>query len=656
MQGSALSVAVALPGIAKATVAAATPTPVSRLRRWIHPGIFQRQQDLEFMRAQVALGRDPWKAAWDRMLSLPTSSLDFTPQPVTHIVRGSYGAGQKGDREINASIESTESHVIQWVVTGNEVHAQKAASIIDAWSSVLGDFSGNDAMLLGGWTGAKWANLAEILRATWKNWRAASIHQFETMLRTVYVPLLYPFFPEANGNWDAAMMHSLLAIAVFSEDQALLDHVLEHYRFGPGTSGITRYIYPNGQCEESTRDQAHTQLGLGYFALISLIAWNQNIDLFSEADDRLALGFEYTSRYMLGEPVFAYGAISDQTRGRFDDCYEIPLQHFRFDRGISMPYTEQAAAKALPRSHSVLTMFRGQSPAQPLHPPPTPSRIALEAGATLQPQSVPVDAIQPGQSIQDALIKAGEGATVALAAGLHILSQSLVMPSGTTLLGVGRDTVLFLDPKQSGPAILNADQQTHDVTIRNLLIEAGTLPKPTRDPNQDRRPLATQLVPARGGIAFVTDAGKAMRRITLDHVSVRNATLSAVEIFGADNVKVTSCDFAASGGAVAPGPGKLHCLKLTHVSNTSITGSRLADSFQGCGLAIAFGQTVAIQDCEVARNKLDGVNLTDCQIVTVEGCLLEGNGGKACGEPAWANQSSHITSNNNVQHNNGDDR
>jgi hypothetical protein len=661
-QGSALSVAVALSGIAKATIAAATPTPVSRPRRWIHPGIFQRQQDLEFMCAQVAAGRDPWKAAWDRMLSLPTSSLDFTPQPVTHIVRGSYGAGQNGDREINASIESTESHVLQWVVTGKEVHAQKAASIIEAWSSVLGDFSGNDAMLVGGWSGGKWANLAEILRATWKNWPAASIHQFETMLRTVYVPLLYPLFPEANGNWDAAMMHSLLAISVFSEDQALLDHGLGHYRLGPGNGGITRYIYPNGQCEESTRDQAHTQLGLGYFALASLIAWNQNIDLFYEADNRLALGFEYTSRYMLGEPVFSYGAISDQTRGRFDDWYEVPLQHFRFDRGISMPYTEQAAAQALPRSHSVLTMFRGQGPAQPLHPPPVPSRIALEAGAALQPQPVPVVAIQPGQSIQDALSKAdalnkaGQGGTVALAAGLHVLSQSLVMPSGTTLLGVGRDTVLFLDPKQSGPAIINADLQIHDVAIRNLLIEAGTLPKPTRDPNQDRRPLATQLVPARGGIAFVTDAGKPMRRITLDHVSVRDATLSAVEIFGADGVKITACDFSASGGAVAPGPGKLHCLKLTHVSNASISGSRVADSFHGSGVAIAFGQAVTIQDCEVARNKLDGVNLTDCQLVTLEGCLLEGNGSKAIGEPAWASQGTHLKSSNNILRNNGGDR
>ena len=103
-----------------------------------------------------------------------------------------------------------------------------------------------------------------------------------------------------------------------------------------------------------------------------------------------------------------------------------------------------------------------------------------------------------------------------------------------------------------------------------------------------------------------------------------------------------SCDFSASGGAVAPGPGKLHCLKLTHVSNASISGSRLADSFQGCGLAIAFGQNVTIKDCEVARNRLDGVSLADCQLVTVEGCLLEGNGGKAIGEPVWARRGNHL--------------
>jgi len=221
--------------------------------QWVHPGVFQRRSDLAFMKAQVLAGHDPWKTAWDQMLALPTSSsMDFDPNPFTHIVRGSYGAGQRGDRELNESLEAAESHVLQWVVTEREEHARKSADILDAWAATLADFSGNDAMLLGGWTGGKWANVAEILRATWPGWQRDRVRRFEHMLKTVYVSMLTPFFPEANGNWDAALMHSLLAIAVFCEDRPLLDHVVKHYRFGSGSSGITRYVYPNVNARRAT--------------------------------------------------------------------------------------------------------------------------------------------------------------------------------------------------------------------------------------------------------------------------------------------------------------------------------------------------------------------------------------------------------------------
>ncbi len=75
-------------------------------------------------------------------------------------------------------------------------------------------------------------------------------------------------------------------------------------------------------------------------------------------DNRLALGIEYTARYMLGEDLPAYGKISQETRGRFSDTYHIILQHYRYEKHMAMPYTEKAAAKVL-RAHSVATMFRG---------------------------------------------------------------------------------------------------------------------------------------------------------------------------------------------------------------------------------------------------------------------------------------------------------
>ncbi len=287
----------------------------------VHPGILQTRADLEFMRAKVKAGEEPWKSAWDRLRAEPGASLDFNPEPFAHIIRGAYGAGQKGGAELTASANAVNSQVLQWYVTGNEAYAQKAIEIFDAWSGTLADFFENDAMLLAGWTGGEFANAAEILRATYPRWRADSQAQFKRMLLTVYVPLLRMYYPEANGNWDAAMMFTLLSIGVYCDDRKLMDEAYHHYRLGPANSGITRYIYPSGQCEETTRDQGHVQLGLGYLARTSIVAWNQGVDLFKEADNRLALGYEYTASLLLGEPVHAYGKIQD-TQSRFSDVYE----------------------------------------------------------------------------------------------------------------------------------------------------------------------------------------------------------------------------------------------------------------------------------------------------------------------------------------------
>ena len=58
-----------------------------------------------------------------------------------------------------------------------------------------------------------------------------------------------------------------------------------------------------GQCQESGRDQQHTQLGLGHLAEACEVAWNQGLDLYGESDNRLLKGFEYTARYNLDQDV-----------------------------------------------------------------------------------------------------------------------------------------------------------------------------------------------------------------------------------------------------------------------------------------------------------------------------------------------------------------
>jgi hypothetical protein len=661
-QSSAGFAAAAMPGFGQTSTALAggmqqDQATAMAARPIVHPGVLQTQSDLEFMKSKIKAGEEPWKSAWNIWLTSPVASLDFKPKPFTHVIRGAYDAGERGGHELQESASAAENHVMQWYVSGDEAHARKAIEIFDAWSGTLADFFENDAMLLAGWVGGQFCNAAEILRATYSGWSARSQEQFKRMLLTVYVPLLRMFFPEANGNWDAAIMYTLLAIGVFCEDRSLMESVYQHFRTGLVNSGITRYVYPSGQCEETCRDQGHTQLGLGYLINTCVVAWNQGVDLFAEADNRLALGVEYTARYMLGEDVPAYGKISELTRGKFSDIYHPVLQHYRYEKHMAMPYTERAATKVL-RAHTVATMFRGDDgkTSASLKPAPAASKIAAMAGAQAQPMSKPPESgipVAPGESIQEALdrLQKNGGGTLSLKVGLHALPATLQVPSGITIVGTGLDCVLFLDPAKAGQeaALINADPDMHDVVLRDFVIEGGETSETSRDPNGDVGKRRLMHGPIRAGIVF---QGTAQRNLRFEHITVRNCTYSAVELFGAEHVDIVNCDISSSGGMVPPGPGKNHNLKMNHISRVAITGSRFADAMWGHGVAVIFANGVEIRDCELTRNALDGVMIAQSLQVTVEGCLAEGNGGAGIALETWMDPNQGIAARNNILRNN----
>lgn len=625
----------------------------------VHPGVLQTRADLEFAKAKIRAGEEPWKSSWQIWLDSPVGSLNFVPKPFPHVIRGAYDAGDQGGRELQDSANAAENHAMQWYVTGDEVHAKKAIEIFDAWSGTLADFAENDAMLLAGWTGGQFCNAAEILRSTYPGWSMQSQEQFKRMLLTVYVPLLRAFYPEANGNWDAAIMYTLLAIGVFCDDRSLMESVYRHFRLGLVNSGITRYVYPSGQCEETCRDQGHTQLGLAYMVNTCLVAWNQGVDLFGEADNRLALGIEYTARYNLGEDVPVYGRIGAGSRGHLGDLYYAVLQHYRYDKHMAMPYTEKAAQNVA-HPHTFATMFRGDAGKAPakLKPAPMPSSIAAKAGAQAQPTSAPpanAISVAQGESIQDALdtLRAKGGGVLSLGAGLHTLPATLKLPSGVTITGTGLNCELFLDPKAGQEAaIVNADLDMHDVVLRDLVVEGALEPEASRDPNSDVGRRRQAHGPIRAGIVFQGDRNNPIRNVRLEHIAVRNCTYNAVELFGVEQVDIVNCDISGSGGIVPPGPGKNHNLKMNHVAKVTISGSRFDDSMWGHGVAVIFGREVAIRDCEIARNQLDGVMVAESRQVTVQDCLAEGNGGAGIGQETWMDRNRGVVARNNILRNN----
>ncbi|MDF7802026.1 alginate lyase family protein [Pontiellaceae bacterium B1224] len=332
-----------------------------QVQEFVHPGILHNMDDLEFMKMRVNNGDEPWLSAYQKMLSWKGSSLDWVAKPVPNVHRDSYGANRVGDPAITHDGEAAYSHALQWVITGNEAHAEKAKEILNAWSATLETITGKDDNLLAGMAAQKYCNAAEILMYTYDGWPESEVDQFKNMLLTVYLPLISNFYtnsPNSNGNWGLSMVNSVLAIAVFCDDVDLFNgavaHVMRTSRQPYST--LSGYIdAETGQCQESGRDQGHSQMGLGYLGAICEIAWKQDIDLYAYLDNRLLLGMEYTAAYGLGNEVPYYNMydkfkdrISEKSRGNFEPIFERVYNHYVRVKGLSMPFTEQVIEQERP--------------------------------------------------------------------------------------------------------------------------------------------------------------------------------------------------------------------------------------------------------------------------------------------------------------------
>src|SRR5689334_6930579 len=61
--------------------AAARPAAAAAPAQFAHPGVLNSRAQLDFVRAKVQAGEQPWKGAFDAMLASPYGSLSRTPKP-----------------------------------------------------------------------------------------------------------------------------------------------------------------------------------------------------------------------------------------------------------------------------------------------------------------------------------------------------------------------------------------------------------------------------------------------------------------------------------------------------------------------------------------------------------------------------------------------
>ena len=302
------------PAVASSNAPATEDAPAT----FTHPGVGVSVAQLDFVRAKVQAGAQPWTNAFNQAKSSTYASLSRTPKPRAVVECGPYSNPNLGCTDEREDAIAAYTDALLWYLTRDDRYAQKSIQLMDAWSATITDHTNSNAPLQTAWSASSWPKAAEIIKHVYGNWPNSG--RFATMLRNVYVPEMING-SNSNGNWELSMTEALQGIGVFLEDRTIYDKAISLYRLRvpayvylesdgalPKTvpsqnlntrDKIVSYwqgqgTFVTGLTQETCRDFTHTGYGISSISHVLETARIQGIDMYPEFGERLrqALGFQ----------------------------------------------------------------------------------------------------------------------------------------------------------------------------------------------------------------------------------------------------------------------------------------------------------------------------------------------------------------------------
>ncbi|MFI2347260.1 alginate lyase family protein [Streptomyces sp. NPDC019443] len=368
---TALATVLAAVLIAPASAVKDTAQQAAAPANFTHPGVLVGRPQLDFVKAKVNAGAQPWKSAYDQMLASKYGSLSRTARPRAVVECGSYSNPNYGCTDEREDAIAAYTLALAWYIGGDSRYAKKSIEIMDAWSAVIKDHTNSNAPLQTGWAGSSWPRAAEIVRYTYSSWPNSG--RFGTMLRNVYLPEVING-SHSNGNWELSMMEAAIGIAVFLEDRGAYDKAVAKVRgrvpayiyltsdgslpkAAPGSGLDTREeiikywqgqsTFMNGLSQETCRDLTHTGYGLSAISHIAETSRIQGQDLYPEIADRLRHALGLHAKYQLGEPVpgnLCNGSLKD----RLGPVTEVGFNALHNRMGFGMSNTQRLTEQQRP--------------------------------------------------------------------------------------------------------------------------------------------------------------------------------------------------------------------------------------------------------------------------------------------------------------------
>ena len=202
--GALLALVLTTAGISPVLAGEAAPAAVPKAlapATFTHPGVLVSRAQLDFVRAKVQAGAQPWTSAYDQMMASRYASLSRTPKPRAMVECGSV---LQPEQRLHRRAPGRARRVHQRAgLVRHRRRPVRAEGDRSSWTPGrprIKDHTNSNAPLQTGWAGSVWPRAAEIIRYTYTGWRRTS-DRFATMLRNVYLPKVING-SHSNGNWE----------------------------------------------------------------------------------------------------------------------------------------------------------------------------------------------------------------------------------------------------------------------------------------------------------------------------------------------------------------------------------------------------------------------------------------------------------------------
>ncbi|MEV6411039.1 alginate lyase family protein [Kribbella sp. NPDC051718] len=329
-----------------------------------HPGVGVSAAQLDFVRAKVNAGAQPWTNAFNQAKNSVYGSLSRAPKARAVVECGPYSDPDIGCRDERGDAIAAYTDALIWYITRDDRYAQKAIQLMDAWSATIRDHTNSNAPLQTAWSASSWPKAAEIIKHVYGNWPNSG--RFGTMLRNVYLPEIING-SNSNGNWELSMTEAIQGIGVFLEDRTVYDKAISLYRVRvpafvylesdgalpktkPSQNLNTRdkiVAYWQGQgtfvtglTQETCRDFVHTGYGISAIGHVLETSRIQGIDLYPEFGERLRQALGFQSRWERNlEPVPSWLCKGSVNRG-LGPITEVGYNALHTRLGIAMANTQ----------------------------------------------------------------------------------------------------------------------------------------------------------------------------------------------------------------------------------------------------------------------------------------------------------------------------